>query len=278
MTNDNTNSIQPRGDVSPSLDPGTLLPHAPVLDVENTRGRLVLDSARSALTSLHRELSLINDARKAAFAERNPNDIAKLHKAMHGNGKTPFPDSAVNDGAAGNVIPLPPAKAREFNAAAEIAFKRAATNVDRQMKVLRETRETISDLVRTAITDPHAGLPASIATQAETRAHFKAMDPAKRTALLMDRVEKGDIATAHAILNAAPFLSGMDDKAHAEFRARVEHKFAPQARAQLDATDAVLGKVMTASEIFVSSYAKARVPEPVPAESAALAALRKGEA
>ena len=55
ITNDNT--IKPRGDISMSLDPGILLRDAETLK-QGTPGFTILESARQAMTVMHKETAL----------------------------------------------------------------------------------------------------------------------------------------------------------------------------------------------------------------------------
>jgi hypothetical protein len=265
------NEIKPRSDIGMSMDPGMLLPHVDVMK-PGTPGHMVLESARSAMTTLHKETGLMLDARADAYARQSPGDIAALQRGLKG-GK--MPTNAVSDGANGVSIMLPNAK--ELNQAFDLSFKRAATAFDSYMKRATTTHEAIVESVATRIVDPDGTKPANIAAASETRALLRGMKGSDRGALIRTAIEAGDLATAHAVISVAPFLSGMTAQEQAGIKTLVEKKFAADQVAQREASAAVLEKMRNASSAFVDRFSKMKVPERKE-EDTALAALRKGVA
>jgi hypothetical protein len=84
----------------------------------------------------------------------------------------------------------------------------------------------LSNLKRLADTRPRPQRSAAVrragatrktppAAASETRALLRTMQPSERGQLIRSAIEAGDIATAHAIISVAPFLSGMDAKEQA---------------------------------------------------------------
>lgn len=267
---DNDNTFNPRADISMSMDPGVLVPEVPTMQ-PGTQGAIVLDSAKHAMTVLYKEAALMADARKAAYARQSPADIAALQKGLRSGGK--LPPNAVSDGANGVSILLPDAK--ELNQGMDLALKRAGNAFDSAMKRSMETHAAIAESVANRIVDANGTKPANVAAATETRALLRTMQPSERGQLIRTAIAAGDIATAHAVLSVAPFLSGMDAKEQAAFKALAEAQFAPDQLAQRDAAARVLEKMRNASSAFVEHYVKMKVPERREDDST-LAALRKG--
>jgi hypothetical protein len=255
---DNENLPPIRGDVTIALRPETLNPHAAVLD--GTRGAPVLAQAKSAFGNFYKELGLINDARTAAFQQISPIVARQMQLHKEGRGKPP---AEAYLGKSGQMeIALPAATAREFNSAAEQAFRRGASQLDAARAKAIETRKDLAQLVTFATTDATAKSASGIALGAEVRAHVKALAPSERVIFLKDQIQAGNLSVAAAIKDAPPFLSGLDAKTHAVVVDLVELQFAKKERAELAAVDSIIKAIEDGGALALNAFDKALVAEP----------------
>jgi hypothetical protein len=273
----NENSLPPiRADVSMALRPEILNPHAAVLKAEGSRGGPALDGAQRALGAMHTELALINDARTSAFESISPvvkRQIALINQGQD-KGKMKAPPGTYVGPDGKLAIHLDATVARDFNTAAEIAFKRGAVKLDSARKVAIETRETLDFEIKSKIKDPAASTPVGIASGQEIRAHVRALPAMERVSFLQQELVAGNRRVASAILGSEPFLWGGTAQQQSVLSEIAQKSLAPREYAERAALDSVVQAIEDAGRISVEHFAKAFVIVPNANKQANLALTR----
>jgi hypothetical protein len=278
---DNDNTLPPiRADISMALRPEMLNPHAAVLKAEGSRCGPALDGAQRALGAMHTELALMADARASAFESISPiakREIALLNQGQS-KGKMKAPPGTYVGPDGKLAIHLAPEVAREFNTAAELAFKRGAVKLDSARKVAIETREALDFEVKAKMKDPAAATPVGIASGQEIRAHVRALGPSERVTFVQQQIVAGNRRVANAILGSEPFLWGGTAQQQSVLSEMAEKSFAPKEYAQRAALTSVVQAIEDAGRISVEHFAKALVVVPNADKQAnlALSKLRTG--
>jgi hypothetical protein len=241
MTPLDDDKIAVRTDIPIRMHPDSLLGIAKPLDEENTIGQSVLSAAREALKICHEAYGRMNDAEAA------------LRKASPSNACRPAGDDDVR------LLKGTPAVGVDhetFVNAAEQAYSRIAPQVERRVRELEGIKETLSELVASALDDPARKTPEGLTLAAEVRSHIKGLSDKIRMRFVIDAIEASDKATVAAVLHAQPFLSGLDSAALGMLRERAASKFAPVDSAQLGATTAAIKHVTNAVSLLFGRYTR----------------------
>lgn len=237
-----TDEVELRGDVPVDMHPDCLLREAKVLDADGTVGRMALASGREALGAIYRTYAAMQDAERA-LQSAAPEDLRRQTP----DGRSQFlGDLRMHGGQVRRFH----GHEHEYAAAAEEAFNRASKTADARMGELQKYRARLEGEVAEALADPSR-------LAVEVRAHVKALPDGERFGFAVAAVERGDLPTVAALLQAQPFLSGLAAEQHDILRERAAAKFAPVSSSQLKAVDAVMERVRTAGTSLVKRYADA---------------------
>jgi hypothetical protein len=222
--------IEVRRDVPIRMHPDSLLNHIDTLNQDNTIGISALSAAREALRICYEAYGRINDAEAASRRGTPSNPHRRGGKLSDGEEHEDFVD------------------------AAEKALTRIAPQVDRRLTELSGIQETLSKRVSIAIDEPTRSTPEGLVLAQEVRSHVRSLSDKARNALVVAAIEANDKATVAAMLHAQPFLSGLDNKVHADLLARASAKFAPVDSSQRNSVEAAIKHVTDAFGLLLERY------------------------
>jgi hypothetical protein len=118
---------------------------------------------------------------------------------------------------------------------------------------LRNTERTLEKSLQAPV-EQNAGLGT---VNDAIRAHAKALDSGKRHKFMEDAFKKGDEKTLVAICGAPPYLSGLDDAAHALYLRRLHEMRNPEGTRRLKSVRAAIALIERAVPIALTSVEKA---------------------
>jgi hypothetical protein len=248
MANNENDKPALRADLPLSLSPMMLLPHRKALDVPGTPGSRAFGAAEVALRTMHDALGDMVDVKKYVTSTATPTGEKVMLNSRNGE---PAGIYQIN----GQEESLREAMSRSFGRAGEV--------VDRQRKAIEASVADIEKSIAGKLVNPAADKVSVSQVASEIREHIKSMKPGERARFVQSAVMDGDLETVAAVLNASPFVSGFDRKAHAELRIFAAEHF-PTTKdefSQLGAVRAVLAKVESAGGAFVSKYADLQPPQ-----------------
>jgi hypothetical protein len=227
-------SDQPiRTDLPVHADPRILSNLAPVLDQKDSAvGQQAINSARGALGAIHSTMGAIQDVE---------NKLKPIGTTRIINGQT-------------QLVASHPEFGKAANARYSEAFKSIAANT----KQLEGAAHLLQTKINEALHDPTASTPTGIALGQEVRAFCKNLSPTERNDFISAAVSSGDKRTINALLSGQSFLSGMDQSAQDNLRARAHQAFAPTEVAQLAATKQAMDYVERAHADLLGKVDRAR--------------------
>jgi hypothetical protein len=240
-----------RTDVPPSIHVKMLEPLRKRLDVQGTPGREALVAAENALGSLYAGYLTLNDAIAAVKAARKSSQ------------------------------PTPPGQlpgkyvAPDLQRSAKIAFDNAAPKIDQAVNTLRKAREKIQKRIDEATADPEARSSVGIALAGQIREYVRTLK-GNRVPFLFDRIKRGDRQTYNAVVNAPPYLSGMNEDEEKMVRELAANSWARDDVEQDKAAARAEELVLKGSQMFVDKYSGVISGEES-AEAQAQRALKKLE-
>ena len=228
---------------------------------KGTVGPKAIQAGREALGAIYRTLSAIDTAERALNAAAEPGK-----RRQHSDGRSEFlGDLRMN--STGQLQRFS-SRDEEFRAAVQQAFERVALTVDRRDKELRDYLTALDTKIEAAITDPRAKMPDALALAGETRAHVKSLKQSERRSFVSEAIAQGDLATVSAVLNAPPFLSGLDDKALGELRIAAAQRFAPLETAQRAQVATIAERVRHAGQTMSGKHLEVMRRRKTPAATA----------
>jgi hypothetical protein len=182
-----TDNLTIRADVSPSLHPEVLSPHAEALAEKPG----ALATGQNALAAAYRYLGVINDAEKALQAT-----VAPRKRRQHPTGQSELLGD-LRMGGAGWLKRCSSSEELLAEAAGE-ALERISKQIDRARGELVATAEMLDKQIAHALTDPAGDTGAILAMQTEIRAHVKGLPDKDRSDFVRSAIKAGDIATTAA--------------------------------------------------------------------------------
>lgn len=245
---DALDKLPTRADVSPTLHPGSLAPHASVFDPVGSGPHPFL-SAREALASLHNWSAAVGDARERLLA------VPKGQRLVHAiDGSSVF----LGD------LRMTPSGRRVFSgheeelaAAADKSFERAARLVRDRLKSMRHRMEEHSAAVEAALTYDGAASARGVAQAQEMRTLLRAVPESERTTAVINVIERGSEREARqmadVVLHAPSFLSPLKPDAVAAVRAVAERRLAHAEVMRRDTILQMIGHVERALSIAEES-------------------------
>lgn len=192
-------------------------------------------AARSALKLMHESLTDIDTAVDAARVTRPvPNQV------VHQGGK-PLMERIVD-----------PSHAVEIRNAMAQSADRVARGVERQLKALDSSLATVEQTIEGKVRNPRADATES----ADIRRYVYGLSANERFSWVDKQVREGDLVTAHAVLNASPWASGLEPKQAELLREAARQRFAPTEARMRDGLRLARTKVTAAMTTYSEMYAK----------------------
>lgn len=230
-----------RGGVPQSLHPDQLSDLGDAL--VDTDGATVsvnaYSAARSAMKLMLESLTDIDDAVQAAMVTRPvPNQIVAP-------GNKPMLQKVVD-----------PSHAAQVRGAMASSADRVARGVEKHLTSIQTSLTAMEQQVEARLRNPRA----DSAESTDIRRFVFSLPANERREWVAQRIQEGDLITAHAVLNASPWASGLDPKAAGLLREVAQQRFAPAETRMLDALRKADAKVRTAMSTYASEYGR-RLPE-----------------
>lgn len=215
-----------RSDVPPGMHPDVLKPLKAALDVQGTPGREALVAADTALGTLYAGYATLNETIAAVKAARANPQPAPL------NQRYAQPD---------------------LKRSAQIAFDNSGPKIDAAVKNLNGAREKIRKRIDDATADHEARSSVGIAVAGQIREYVRTLK-GNRLGFLFDRIRRGDRQTYSAVVNAPPYLSGMNEDEEKIVRELAANSWAREDVEQDKAVARAQELVTKAAQLFVTKY------------------------
>jgi hypothetical protein len=243
--------------VSISLHPSIVDRHAPALG--NGRTAPVFEGAKNAMATFYKNASLLNAARKSQFEKvASPGNLKALTQVRAGKHVGPIPDFIVM-GKQGPELTLPPAVARNFNAAAEESFRRTAYAYTNAMKNIETETQTLIKERAAKSSDPAANTPKGISIAQETRNLVRSLPESERAKMVREAIKNGDAQLSAAICDTPHYLSGLKKADHDNLVQEAYAQFAPFETEKLASLKSVAQTIEDAYQISMRTVNEARV-------------------
>lgn len=235
-----------------SLHPDVLLAQEKLEEIsgpnaKGTVGPKALQAGREAMSTIYKTLSAIDTAEKALNAAAEPGK-----RKQHPDGRSDYLGD-LRIGQDGRLRRFA-SRDEEFREAVSVAFERVALVTDRRERELGDYLTALDTKIEAAITDPRARLPDALALAGEVRAHVKGLKDGERFGFVHAAIRDGDLATVSAVINAPPFLSGLQPEEVAQLRIAAAQKFAPLETAQRQAVATVAERVRNAAQAMSAKF------------------------
>lgn len=264
-------TIEIRADVPISIHPNVLSLHAAAL--EHKPGALA--TAQAALQNAYGWLGAVNDAEQALSALAASEAPAKRRQLPSGRSEY-LGDLRLTS----NGLRQFSGQEEELAEAAGVHMQRVTKKIDFARTNLEETASTLNKAVAFALTDPDGASPTGIALAGEIRAHTKSLPKNDRFGFLQDAIHNGDLPTVAAVLQGAPFLSGLTVEEQGNARSIAAEKFARQTVTEHAAVSKLIEAVELAGQEVLKRFQKVQIGADTPRAKAnrQLAALKRGAA
>jgi hypothetical protein len=204
-------------------------------------------SARHALKNMYEALGQIDAAVAATLITR------------------PIPGQQINSGSKQKLERVvDPTRAAELASAADAAAQRSSAIVQRGVDKIDQTLAKFNDWIEAKTVHPKANVASVVQEASEIRAYVKALDPKTRTHWVEQRIEAGEQSVAFAVINASPWISGLEPEQQQVLRDLAEQKFAPVEYRRRAALSTVKTSLQSATFAFANAFLKLR---PTPAQT-----------
>jgi hypothetical protein len=211
--------------------PGNLEPFTKLL--VTPAAKVALESATKALTAVHESLS-------------------DMHRAT--DSLTPRPEDRTVVGPKNTVVyVIPEARKDAVREAMSISFGRGSTHLANAEKAIADSEAALQSTMdsRTVNTRRNETAVATIAAQIRDHLKNTLKGPSDRIEFVSKAIEEGDMEIVTAVLNASPFISGLDRQQMSMIRDQAERKFSPAEYKDREGLRAMSGKLGAAGTHYL---------------------------
>lgn len=151
-----------------------------------------------------------------------------------------------------DVIHVPNGREHEYLDIVTKAHKKTTEQMWKDVQVIEEVQGYLQKEVDDVLKNPDRLTTWNIAMATEVRQYARSLNEDRRRMLLDELIHKDDRATFSFIIDAPPFLSGLDDEHVSIFRQQAQEKWAPVAYKQLELSRDIRDVVMWAGNELTS--------------------------
>jgi len=171
--------------------------------------KTALAAATRALETVHTSLGHMHTATDALKSQR-PED-----RIMGPHGKVMYV--------------VPESRKAEVRDAMGLSFGRGSKSLAEAEKTITDSETALQNTMNSRTVNPRRNEVATATIAAQIRDHIKKMDTAQeRAAFVMKAISDGGLEIVTAVLNASPFISGLDRTQMSYIKEDAEKRFSPQ--------------------------------------------------
>ena len=217
-------------------------------------GKAALDAATRALTVVHTSLSDMHTATDS-LQSNDPRDRII--------------------GPKGSVMFVVPEEKKEaVRQAMSISFTRGSKQLAEAERVIGDSESALQRVMDGRTVNPRRNETAVATVAAQIRDHVRVMTPQDRVAFVSKAIRDGDLEITTAILNASPFVSGLDRTQMSWLRDEAERVLSPAEYAERQGLRALRERLSGAGSHYLERLNEI-IPKPNMREAEGARALKK---